>query len=719
MPYYQERFFKRLADRLMALGYSIRKTRNAFEIEGIPEQVITLFSKRTSEITRIAKEKNITNEFELDKLGERTRKKKNKSLSMAELKQDWQRQLAALGQSGGNGLPGFTSNLVKPALSVTAQSCIDHAILQKFERASVIHDRRILAEAYKYSIGRSGPSIEDITQAFRQDKRIIRVQDGHNLMCTTHEVIAEEKRMVDLANAGKGKLAPLYAVAPHLALEGDQATAAIHVLTSIDRVTLIRGGAGTGKTTLTREMVALIRQAGVNPVMVAPTANAARSVLRDEGFADADTVAQLLTDPDMQKALANGCLIVDEAGLLGVKDLAAVLQLVTDRNARLILIGDTRQHSAVTRGDGLRILNTVAEIKPAEINRIYRQRHENYRRAVEELAAGNVKAGFERLDVSGAIKEIDPLNPLGQLVADYIAAIGKGKTALVVSPTHKQGEAITAELRHALKQAGKIGTEETSATRYVNLNCTEADKADPRQYQPGMVVQFNQHVSGARRGSLWEVSEVSGNAVILSGAKGKLALPLDKARHFNLYRKTGIPLAVGDTIAITKNAFDLDGKRLNNGQTLKVASIDDDNNITFTSINKAKYQLARGFGHISYAYTTTSHSSQGKTVDEVFISQGTFTHPAGSMEQFYVSVSRARDAVHIYTDDKPGLLEQVSQSGHRQSALELIGPDEFSQQIAQQLARMNQPPPDLVKTTPKQSEPLTKAHKPHEPKPVF
>jgi conjugative relaxase-like TrwC/TraI family protein len=106
MVYYQERFFKRLSDRLMALGYGIRKTRNAFEIESIPEQVISLFSKRTREINRIAKEKNITNEFELDKLGEKTRKKKNKSLSMAELKQDWQRQLATLEQSAGNGLPG-------------------------------------------------------------------------------------------------------------------------------------------------------------------------------------------------------------------------------------------------------------------------------------------------------------------------------------------------------------------------------------------------------------------------------------------------------------------------------------------------------------------------------------------------------------------------------------------------------------------------------------
>jgi ATP-dependent exoDNAse (exonuclease V) alpha subunit len=616
--------------------------------------------------------------------------------------------------------PGFTNNLVNPTLSVTAQNCIDHAILQKFERASVAHDRRILAEAYKYSIGRSGTSIEEITRAFQEDKRIIRVQDGHKLMCTTHDVMQEEKRMVDLTKAGKGILAPLYTTVPPLTNTGDQANALTHTLTCTDRVTIIRGGAGTGKTTLTREMVALIQRTGINPVMVAPTANAARSVLREEGFAEADTVARLLTDPDMQKKLANGCLIVDEAGLLGVKDLSVLLQLVTDHNARLILIGDTRQHSAVTRGDGLRILNTVAGIKVAEVNKIYRQKHEAYRKAVEDLAAGNVKAGFELLDSFGAIQEIDPANPHKQLITDYMAAVNRGKTALVVSPTHKQGEAITTEIRKVLKEAEMIGANEITATRYISLNYTEAEKADPRQYQPGLMVQFNQNVPGAKRGSLWTVNGVSDNTVTLLGPTGTLTLPLDKAHQFNLYQKSEIALAVGDSIVITKNTFDLDRRRLNNGQMMKVHSIDDENVITFlNSASKATCRLDREFGHIRYGYTSTSHNSQGKTVDEVFISQGSFTHPAGSREQFYVCVSRARHMVHIYTDSKVGLLEQITESGQRQSALELIGGDGFMPPIAEWLARMEQQPPQSLNTGMKQHSPSPRVTKPHEPKPVF
>ncbi|MEZ4901799.1 MAG: AAA family ATPase [Spirosomataceae bacterium] len=57
--------------------------------------------------------------------------------------------------------------------------------------------------------------------------------------------------------------------------------------------------------------------------------------------------------------------------------------------------GDTRQHAAVVRGDALRILNTVGGIKSAEVSKIYRQRNEHYRSAVEDLAQEKSKMRFQ------------------------------------------------------------------------------------------------------------------------------------------------------------------------------------------------------------------------------------------------------------------------------------------------------------------------------------
>jgi len=720
MPYYQARYHKRLADKLMAIGYSIRKTATFFELDGIAQPVIDLFSKRNQEVSRIARENNITDATELDQLGAQTRAKKKKDISMAELKADWHRQIAELNlNDSGDNLKQMAPQ--QQDITITPEQCIDHALSKCFERASVAHDRRILAAAFRFGLGHSGITLDAITDAFNRDKRIIRIQDGSKLMCTTHEVLAEEQRMVRLAMAGKGCCVPLHSAAPPLTATGEHAAAITHILTTTDRVSNVQGGAGTGKTTLMKELVRHIRGMGINPVMVAPTANASRGVMREEGFHNADTVARLLVDLDMQDALQDGALIVDEAGLLGVKEMAAVLQLATDRNARVLLFGDTRQHNSVIRGDALRILNTVAGLKAAEVNKIYRQRHECYRKAVEDIAAGNIQSAFERLDDFGAITEIDADNLNAQLVSDYMAAITNGKTALVVSPTHQQGEAVTADLRNALRAAGTIGPKDINVTRYINLNYTNAEKADSSMYQPGLAVQFNQNMIGIGRGSIWQVNDVSGSRVTMTGANGSLLpLPLDRAHQFTVYRKTTISLAIGDTITITRGSFDHNGKRLNNGQSLKVASVTDDGAIALVNpASRTEYRIGADFGHINHGYTTTSHSAQGKTVDEVFVAMPAVTFAAASLKQFYVSVSRARDMVRVYTECKETLLDHVSETGDRQSALELIGPDEISQYIARHHAQAERPAPQPAITKALQPSPRIETPvRPYAPKPV-
>ena len=371
MPYYQAIFHKRLSDKLIDLGYQIEKTDKSFEVKGVPKQVVELFSKRTDEIGRIAKEKGITDAKELGDLGARSRSKKQKGTSMSELKQQWIDQIHNLPvKDKGESETTVRFAPQKEAQDLTNKQCVDHALLHCFERASVMADRRVLEAAYRHGIGNSSVSVKEITNQFNKDDRIVHVQENSRTLCTTKEVLSEEKHMVELARQGQGKLIPLYADAPELKLKGQQAAAVTHVLTTSNRVSIIRGAAGTGKTTLMKEAIEKIEEAGKQVMVVAPTAQASRGVLKDEGFKNADTVAKLLTDQKMQQNLKGQVLWVDEAGLLGTKDMAALLDITTRNNAQLILGGDTRQHASVVRGDALRVLNTVAGIKTAEVSKI-------------------------------------------------------------------------------------------------------------------------------------------------------------------------------------------------------------------------------------------------------------------------------------------------------------------------------------------------------------
>lgn len=678
IPYFKALFHKRLADKLVELGYKVRPTERSFEVEGIPKEVIALFSKRTDEIGRVAREKGITDAKELSELGARTRAKKQQGLSMEELKTEWKNQIVQL-ESGRDAVQNppvrFSPTITKGYKdnAKVLDDCIGYSLLHHFERASVVPFNKLTATALSHSIGKA-VSAEEITHALQALPDLIQVQEGDTLMCTTKEVLREEQRMVQFARDGKNIFAPLYKDLPQIKATGQQGQAIQHILTTTDMVSIVRGAAGAGKTTLMTEAVRHIEQAGKKVTVVAPTARASRGVLRDEGFDKANTVAGLLNNPTMQQELKGQVLWVDEAGMLGTKDMAALLELATNHNTRLILGGDTRQHASVVRGDALRILNTVGGIRVAEVDKIYRQKDAVYRNAVADLSKGNVWEGFKKLDSIEAIKEMEPGPAYKQFLDDYMEAVKAGKDVLVIAPTHDQGDKITAAIRERLKEAGYIGKREVEADRLKALNLTAAQKTDRRNLKEGLVVQFNQNQKGIKRGSRWHIEQIQDREVLLKDAANRtVTLDMSKPEHFDVYEQRQIAIAKGDKIQVTRNGFDKERKRLDNGLVLDVVTANKKHGLILQNPqSKQTYRIDRDFGNITHAHCLTSHASQGKTVDHVFIAQPAATFPATNAKQFYVSVSRAREKVHIYTDDKEELLTRAAQLGDRTGAMELV-----------------------------------------------
>ncbi|MEM7621282.1 MAG: MobF family relaxase [Pseudomonadota bacterium] len=674
MPYYQARCDKRLADTLQGLGYDIRKTYSAFEISSVSQQAIDHFSKRTDEIGRFAIEHNITDKAELDQLGARTRSRKQKGWSMQDLKTHWRNQLER------EKISLFDPKHTAPRNSQIMQgrTCVDKALTHIFERASVMPERKILSQAYRHAIGQGQVSLKEIQKTFNTDSRIYHVYENGRKLCTTLTVQKEERKMVDVARSMRGNKKPLCFNMEGVDTKGlnDEQTNAIrHVLTSGDQVTMIKGSAGTGKTTLMSKAVKAIEQNHKRVGVFAPSASASRDVLRKEGFEEADTVARLIKDKTMQRRFANQVIWVDEAGLLGTGEMLSLLEIAQQQNARLVLSGDTRQHASVKRGDAMRILNKVAKIPFASTKRIYRQKVKEYREAIEALSEGDIRKGFDRLDKMGAVKELKGDDLTQQLAVDYLETVKAKKSALIISPTNKQAETVTRHIRELCKKEKIIGKRDKEFTRTSNLYWTETQKQDQRNYERGMIIQSHQNMSNIKKGEKLTVADLGKNDLIVQNSKGiKVTLPLDRAGHFDVYKQDTIELAVGDHLRITKNGQDVNKQRLDNGKLLTIKRFNKDGSITAQhGIQKGakEYRLPKGFSNLDHAYCLTSHSSQGKTVDQVFIAQPADTFPATSDKQFYVSVSRGREKVTIYTDDKAALLDHAMKGGDRLSALEL------------------------------------------------
>ena len=67
--------------------------------------------------------------------------------------------------------------------------------------------------------------------------------------------------------------------------------------------------------------------------------------------------------------------------------------------------------------------------------------------------------------------------------------------------------------------------------------------------------------------------------------------------------------------------------------------------------------IDRAYGHLDFGYARTAYSSQGSSVQRVIIAQSSESFPASNREGFYVAVSRGKESVTLYTDDREGLLQ--------------------------------------------------------------
>ena len=683
-PYYEAAFFSRMADKMQQLGYQVERRGLSWEIQGIEDDTIRKFSRRTEQIEQKAKLEQAKNGFLTDKqkeqLGALTRAKKLVGKSWDKLKQIWRSWLSS---SEADQLARADQIAVKKKNEITAREAVDRAQQHLFERKSVVKDYQLKAEALKRSYGDVLP--EQVQATIDQGEFHQREVNGQHYV-TTQEAVEEEYKMLQYVREGRGKQFPLNAgYEPKADYLNDEQRAAIHhALNDTNQVTIIAGGAGTGKTTLMKEVRDGIEARGKKVIGFAPSAAASRGVLRSEGFKDADTLAQLFHNPKMQEKVAGQVIWVDEAGLIGNKDMNRLFEIAKQQKARILLTGDYRQHASVTAGDALRIMEQEAGIKVARVRKIQRQRSNTmYKWAVAMAAEGRTDAALYKLDKMGDVKEIaDGKERLTQLVEDYVHSSKQGKTALIVSPTHIEGQNVTETLREKLKEEGQLLKEDKAFLRLKNTNWTEENKTDPFHYQgQELAIEFHQNARGHVRGERWQVegTPLEGtptlpqlHSIAARGEDGTKQIDLKQANHFTVYRQEEIRLAKGDRIRITKGSKTREGTRINNGDMFTVTGFTRGGHI---KLNTGK-TLDKEFGHLTHGYVTTSHSSQGKTVDHVFIAQSSQSVPASSQQQFYVSISRGREQCRIYTDDKRALEQAVKRDGQRMTAREVAN-EEF------------------------------------------
>lgn len=664
--FYQAIFHSRLAELLKELGYAIENKPFSFEVQGVGHDNIRNFSRRAKEIEDLAEKLGITGDpGKVDKLASLTRKSKKHRLKGVEQLAEWRKRFdwEALD----------LDNPTKNQPSITAEQAVELAIENEFERRSVSSLRRVIASALQISLGDC--TVEEIAAEIRKNDELIAKEIDGITYATTNEILDEERAILSFLKRTKGTGIPMlgwYREKSDSGLDADQRSAVEAIMRTRDRAIFVSGRAGSGKTKMLTRLVQAMSEVGVESHLFAPSSAAAHGVLKSEGFTNSETVQQLLANPRLQEEIRGKTLIIDEAGLLGTKDFRMLFEIAEEQDARLVCLGDTAQHHSVSRGSALRLIIESKLVAVKETRSIYRQRNARYKQAVTALSLGDAEEAISLLDEMGAIREVTGFEDrLEQTAQEYVQSLANHDgSVLAVSPTHLEGRLLTGTIRSRLREQGLLGSKETEISVYRSRDLTEAEQKLTPYYREGDVVLFHQNAKGGfTKSDVARVVDKNERGVFIQkiGEKDARHLDFDSARHFSVLNETSISVSVGDKVRLIRNTKSEEGKKLFNGNIHTVTEIAENGLITLDE----KHRIDSKLGLIDWGFVSTSYASQGKTCNKVIISQSSLSFDASNLENFYVSVSRGRDAITIFTDSKTDLLDAVANPARRMLATEL------------------------------------------------
>ncbi|EIV3307497.1 TPA: conjugative transfer relaxase/helicase TraI [Escherichia coli] len=535
-----------------------------------------------------------------------------------------------------------------------------------------------------------------------------------------------EKSIIRHIAEGKDAVQPLMALTPASVLSGltaGQREATRTVLENTDRFMAIQGYAGVGKTTQFRAVMGALNtlSESVRPQVIGlgPTHRAVHE-MREAGV-DARTLASFLSEtrqaiqagetPDFRNVL----FLTDESSMVGNRDMAELYQLVAAGGGRMVSSGDTAQLQAISTGQPFRLVQQRSAIDTVVMQEIVRQTPA-LRPAIESIISGQVDTSLRQVDdvspqqvprqagawvpeksvmeIRKPEKEPEPeqgrtaaqeaLKPeqLSPARTDIIAAIRDdwmGRT-----PEAQQQTLIMAELnadRHAINEAihvarhekGDTGAEERTFTVLEPLRVPDnaLRAAETFAEYIGAVAMMNERY--------WTVAEVDTQdaVVTLRNADGESVLlspQQNTAQDISLFTPRDLTISQGDRVRFTRS--DTDRGYVANS-LWEVAGFTDEGAIRFRQGDQEKIvdpQAMTEDRHIDLAYALTVYGVQGASERFAIALTGTEggRKRMASLESTYVTLSRAKEHVQVYTDNLEDWQQQVRQIDGGKTAHDLL-----------------------------------------------
>jgi len=683
-----------IAKELRKIGYEIDVTdheKGLFEIKGVSKEICEEFSTRRQQVLE-AKEKyedysiSEAKKSELACLDSRKTKSDSK---IEEIRKDIEIRLSSYGKTLDEIKRDSLNLLSDSAPDFTPAECIRLAIDDLTDKQSAFTEKEVIERALKGGIG--SYTAEQLREEFQtqSDIQILGMEGNYSsLFFTTHEIKNTEQNIIDWAQEGRNRsdsAIPREKMKQHFArikeegktLTAGQRSAVEMVCTTKDRISLIQGDAGAGKSFAMGTVKETLEAEGIIVKGFAPTGKATQEL--EAAGVQSMTVDKFLCSQYHQNQTGKGEVwLVDEAGMMGSRKMWAFLQKAAEHNAKVVLIGDTKQFQSVEQGKIFQDLQDHSFVSKTEITEVKRQQTDHAKAVVAAIKKEDFSQAFMILEEQKGFREIKSREErFNHITAEYLKDQGNSVNSVVLTSNNTDKNEINRLIRSELARIGTVETGQQYAM-FEKKELNSVSKKFASSYREGQIVVFKKDCEDVPCGSRKQGSKgVQGiiQTVDREGNRVRIeyfdksegcyrSADIDLKRHaakFDTYDQAEKRFGAGDRVIFTKN----DGKiGVSNGQTGTIKSIDENGTaiIQISSSKSVECNLrnkgSSGYTYLDHAYCLTNHKSQGSSYDKAIVNADV-SGQRTNYNAFYVQATRMKQDLSIYTNDKQKLIDQA------------------------------------------------------------
>lgn len=461
-----------LAHQLKEVGFEIQRDDKSFKVSGVPEKLADQWSSRRAEIVDKLAESGRHGSAAAQAAAIETRTKKS-SVDKETLTDRWALQakehdfdagkvrdladkenraekVSELPKDGAEIVTELTSqNATFTKVQALHQTALDGqgkmSGAQALERAATV----LSAENGAVSLGivsRDQAAISNLKSGDRYTTQAV-IDMEQKMLCTASQMADKPGFQVDAAKVS------------HCANEkglSDQQSRALAHLTAANQAAVLQGWAGSGKSYLLSAARESWESAGYE-VKGAALANAAAQNLQAEAGITSTSIAKLQYDiqqGDVQLT-SRTVLVLDEAGMIGTRQMSELVQKCEEAGAKIVIVGDTNQLQPIQAGAAMRAISE--KIGMVELNEVRRQTAQVDKDIASDFRHGRAGEALAKLDSLDRLHvSADMSQARAGAVQNYLTDRHEGKTALLIAATRAEVHALNGEVRAELQAAGQV-----------------------------------------------------------------------------------------------------------------------------------------------------------------------------------------------------------------------------------------------------------------------